>query len=247
MLYDLSDGDTATISDTEDFFITGSNPAEPVPEQPFVAEDIAIITDGFCASTCSIFVGLMVREQGVRTIALGGRPITRAMQAIGGTKGTHILNFRALQLMSNLTAKHLPGVEADVILPLRRKPLRARLSLSQININFRNAYAQNATDGPPLQFVYEAANCRRFYRQEYLTDITALWRDMADIAWHAAQCAPGSTVNSDGTIGNGVLGFDEAVVSKAKPYTGPGSLTEEKWKALAWNMTDQFGRSLVGL
>lgn len=42
--------------------------------QPFKAEDILIITDGHCASTCTTFVNLMTNVGGVRAVAFGGRP-----------------------------------------------------------------------------------------------------------------------------------------------------------------------------
>lgn len=42
--------------------------------QPFPAENIVILTDGYCASACSIFTELMTRQAGVKTIVVGGRP-----------------------------------------------------------------------------------------------------------------------------------------------------------------------------
>ncbi len=55
--------------------------------QLFAAEDIIMVTDGFCASTCSIFFELMTTQGGVQSIALGGRPQYGPMQAVGGVKG----------------------------------------------------------------------------------------------------------------------------------------------------------------
>lgn len=52
--------------------------------QPFAAEDIVIVYDGYCASTCTIFSELMRQQAGVKTIALGGRPNKDIIQAVGG-------------------------------------------------------------------------------------------------------------------------------------------------------------------
>src|SRR6187402_1920788 len=41
--------------------------------QPFPAENIVILTDGWYASACSIFAELMTRQAGIKTIAVGGR------------------------------------------------------------------------------------------------------------------------------------------------------------------------------
>lgn len=240
MVYDFANGTTVN-GPNSSFIVTGYDPADPAPPQPFTAENIIIVTDGYCASTCTVFTGLMAREQGVRTIALGGRPLKAPMQAIGGVKGAQVQKF---SLVQQLTAGAIQAAAANVsalgpwTIPSAGPPPLNPVDLSKsAQFNFRNAYTANGTDGPPLQFIYEAANCRRFYRQEYLTDIRAQWRDMADVAWNSAKCAPGSTVNADGTMGTGVLGFSEAVVSTQKAYDGPGSLTDPRWKALAVNTT----------
>lgn len=237
MIYDFKNASTSMASAKNPFTVTGYDQAEPVPSQPFAAEDIVILTDGVCASTCTIFTGLMTREQGVRTIALGGRPLKAPMQAIGGVKGAQVFKFSQLQSLTEGVLKAVTTKPAGLALPSINSPPLMPVVLKDAQYNFRNAYAQNATDGPPLQFVYEAANCRRFYKREYLADITQVWRDMADIAWHSAQCAPGSSINADGTIGRGVLGYTNAVVSTQRPYDGPGSLTDPTWKALNTNTT----------
>ncbi|KAB5511744.1 hypothetical protein GE09DRAFT_1232333 [Coniochaeta sp. 2T2.1] len=241
MHYDFANGTTVFQSGNDTFLLPGFDPADPPPPQPFLAENIVLLTDGYCASTCTVFTGLMAREQFVRTIALGGRPLRQAMQYAGGVKGAQVMQFTDLQgVMTEIT----PLLDARSIsllnstLPSAGPPPLQPTDLKGAQFNFRNAYSANssATD-PPLQFVYEAANCRRFYKVEYLTDIKAMWRDMADVAWGAAPCAPGSSTNPDGTIGNTVLGFDEAVVSRQRAYDGPGSLTSAEWKALGGNST----------
>lgn len=60
-----------------------------VPSRPYNAEDIVILYDGYCASTCTIFSEFMRQQAGIRTIAIGGRPQVGAMQAVGGVKGTN--------------------------------------------------------------------------------------------------------------------------------------------------------------
>lgn len=55
--------------------------------QPFAVEDIVLLYDGICASTCAVFSELMKTQGGVRSIAVGGRPQYNPMQGVGGTKG----------------------------------------------------------------------------------------------------------------------------------------------------------------
>ncbi len=54
--------------------ITGYNNRNNFTQDPFRAEDLIILSDGICASTCSIFLELMVQQSGVRTLSVGGRP-----------------------------------------------------------------------------------------------------------------------------------------------------------------------------
>ena len=57
-------------------------------EPPFAANNIIMLTDGFCASTCTIFAEFMKTQAKVKSYTFGGRPQTGAMQAVGGTKGS---------------------------------------------------------------------------------------------------------------------------------------------------------------
>ncbi|EAW07102.1 peptidase S41 family protein [Aspergillus clavatus NRRL 1] len=73
--------------------ITGYGPIPLDPaERLFAPEDIVMITDGNCVSTCAYFVDRM-HCQGVRTVAFGGRPQYGPMQAIGGTRGAQNLAY----------------------------------------------------------------------------------------------------------------------------------------------------------
>ncbi|KAJ2975380.1 hypothetical protein NUW58_g8371 [Xylaria curta] len=60
--------------------------------RPFAApENIVILLDGYCASTCTLFSQFMVHDAGVKTIALGGRPSKKGLiQGVGGVKGHRV-------------------------------------------------------------------------------------------------------------------------------------------------------------
>ena len=66
--------------------ITGTNNRTGFT-QPFAAENMIMLYDGICASTCSIFSEMMKNLAGVEAIAVGGRPQLGPMQGVGGTKG----------------------------------------------------------------------------------------------------------------------------------------------------------------
>ena len=50
-------------------------------------DDVIILTDGACGSTCSLFVDLMTRQANVPTVTFGGRPFYGPMLAVGETRG----------------------------------------------------------------------------------------------------------------------------------------------------------------
>ncbi|KAL8372183.1 hypothetical protein RB595_001807 [Gaeumannomyces hyphopodioides] len=197
-------------------------------EPPFKPEDVIVVTDGSCASTCAGIAGLMTREAGVRSIAMGGRPQEKPMQAIGGTRGGEVRQLDFLQKFSG--AATMPRPPSGVKLhPTTAPPLEPTVLSGVASINWYNEYPIGApADAPPLQFVYEAAHCRRFFRPENVRDPQTVWQDVADVAWRGAKCVKGSTVNADQTIpAKGGLEntppYSDAVRFEAK-YTGPGAV-----------------------
>ncbi|EXU95569.1 peptidase S41 family protein [Metarhizium robertsii] len=188
---------------------------------PWKPENMVILTDGLCASACTIFTGLLVRNFGIRTIALGGRPLNKPMQAIGGVKGTQVLSNAEIKKITadavrigagqarRQRARSIPSVRDAPLLPLMEEPG------SGGSVNLRNGYSQDDVDGFPLHFKYQAANCRLFYTSKMLTDVAETWRRAALVAFRNGTCVPGSTVNSDGTMGAKAPGFDPDVRGRA--------------------------------
>ncbi|KAJ5156705.1 hypothetical protein N7492_009508 [Penicillium capsulatum] len=138
-------------SDNGDNLINGYGPVPLNPRKAaFAPENITLITDGFFASTCTTFVTLM-KEQGVRSIAFGGRPRTEPMQAMGGVKGAQSV--------------YLPDI---------------------------SAYGPD-DDTTPLQFVYKAADCRRFFTVENYFHQESVWQAAAEAMFGDGECVGEST------------------------------------------------------
>lgn len=90
--------------------ISGYGSVPLVPKaRLFNPESIVVVTDGRCASTCAIVVGLL-QAQGVRTLAFGGRPRKAPMQAVGGVKGGQRWSLRTISRHIR-TAKELLAEE----------------------------------------------------------------------------------------------------------------------------------------
>ncbi|KAJ9143495.1 Peptidase S41 family protein [Pleurostoma richardsiae] len=178
-LYAHFDFDMAS-SKTDPINGFGGIPPDP-SQQLFRAEDIVVLTDGHCASTCAILVHLL-RSQGVRSIAFGGRPRLGPMQAVGGVKGAQKWSLRTIDNHVAEALKHASPVQAARITELA-PPGVGRMSLrfdtyGQGSVNFRNAYGGDDVK-IPLQFVYEAADCRRFFTSENVVRPETVWVDAA--------------------------------------------------------------------
>jgi hypothetical protein len=163
--------------------ITGYGPLANVTGAPkFSPENIVILTDGYCASTCTIFAELLTQQTGVKTIAMGGRSNKNPIQAIGGVKGVNNYGFGFIQSAAQSAIRYDKSLNNSILrqdyyddLPFYRA--------SSSGVNNRDGLRRNDTSGIALQFIYEEANCRLFYTPEMTVDITALWKATADAQW----------------------------------------------------------------
>lgn len=187
--------DEAAVDDVDiNFAVYGydANPAPASATPPYAAEDIILLSDGICDSSCALFMEMMHYEAGVKVVAVGGRPTTGPMQAPSGSRGarlypTEVLdaNIDFVQLI--LQAQNSPEV---TFLPNRTEALDVYVTYASINL--RDQVRRDET--VPLQFAYEAADCRIFYTPQTVYDYTALWQYAAAAIWtNPSLCVAGST------------------------------------------------------
>jgi len=163
----------------------------PTSSQLFNAEDIIMLHDGICISTCATFSDLLREQAGIKTIVLGGRPQYEPMQAVGGTRGTETYTlggiFRFMKYAWNSgTAEQQAewNVTAPDLVNLSEEPIRRLAMESGGSINARDSILEKSVgDGMPSQFLWAPADCRLFYTAEMVEDVSAVWRLVADVAW----------------------------------------------------------------
>ncbi|MCJ1286363.1 hypothetical protein MMC26_005708 [Xylographa opegraphella] len=167
---------------------------------PFAAEDIILLTDGLCSSTCTLFTEMMHYEAGVRTVVVGGRPSFGPMQAVAGARGAR--EYEADYLDTDIYYVSYVNDTAATILPNRT--LEFVVEVASFNLQDQIRRDQNF----PLQFAYEAANCRIFLTNLTFFDFGALWQYAADATWkNPGLCVqdstnhPSSTGSATDTIG----------------------------------------------
>lgn len=176
--------------------MTGYGPLANVTGPPkWKPENIVIVTDGYCASTCTIFSEFLTKQAGVKTIAMGGRSNKNPIQAIGGVKGVNNYAFGYIQNAAQRAVQFDGSLNSSILQKdyFSNLPFQAA---STYGVNVRDGLKYNDTSGVALQFIYEEADCRLYYTPEMTTDITALWKAAADAQWgNSGKCV------SDGGYG----------------------------------------------
>jgi hypothetical protein len=183
--------------------------------QTFLPEDIVLLHDGNCASTCAIFNEFMTSQKSTRSVAVGGRPQAGPMQGVGGVKGSQVQGMFILStiITAVLTAAPLPdqldfitNFGTDLVAATQQALNRASPGGSLIvkaSINFRNNIRQGDESETPLQHIYEAADCRFFYTAKMYADQAAVWDQAYDSTWGSMECVEGSTEHPSSVTGGG--------------------------------------------
>ncbi|KAH7327288.1 hypothetical protein BKA65DRAFT_406328, partial [Rhexocercosporidium sp. MPI-PUGE-AT-0058] len=189
--YNLSDVANSEIQSGNGIVVSGYANESNVAPQYFAPEDILMLTDGYCGSTCSVFAEQMKTHQGVKSVVVGGLPRTGPMQAVAGTRGALRYGADAIAVTVNATLLYNPSVNTSSLPSPLAPPIN--VPLAGIAVNFRDQVREDAQD-VPLQFIYEAADCRIFYTAEMLADYSVLWQTAADALWtNSSLCVEGST------------------------------------------------------
>ncbi|POS72461.1 hypothetical protein DHEL01_v209148 [Diaporthe helianthi] len=193
------------------FDVTGYRSRASNFTQPFAAEDIILLYDGYCASTCTLFSEFLRVQANVRSVTFGGRPglddsgNIPIIQNYGGVKGSNNVGYDYFSYLADVSLSIQGNAANTTSAPVG--PLSAQeTSLLELNldtyaanrsmgtsVNVRdNILRDNLDDGLPAQFVYEPTDCRLFYTPKSIIDPEEQWRQVAEAAWGGGKCVAGS-------------------------------------------------------
>jgi hypothetical protein len=197
----------------------GANLNETKTPQPFQAEDMVMLHDGMCSSTCAIAAELLKNQGAVRTIAIGGRPQPGPMQGVGGTKGAQVFSWDDIQV--RMQAVYFLGSPTQRAqwntTDLGRTAFATQLFTRSAyqggriagGVNLRDNLRQNDASKTPLEFIYEAADCRMYFEQKMVSDVTLVWKGVVDRMFRTGgglgltKCVQGSTMDKSSISGGG--------------------------------------------
>ena len=153
---------------------------------------------------------MMHHEAGVKTIAVGGLPqLLGPMQTVGGTRGARDYDADQLDL-DIFGAENLNSTLASQ-LPDRN----VEFYVDDANFNLQDQIRRG--EEFPLQFAYEAAQCRIYYTLASVFNFTELWQHAARATWtDPALCVKYSADHPSAT-------------SKKTDTTGPTAADKASW------------------
>ncbi|KAI1640892.1 peptidase S41 family protein [Biscogniauxia mediterranea] len=193
-----------------DFNLTGTGSRSNPPAAVFSPENVVILTDGTCGSTCTLFSYLLLFQLNVKTVAVGGRPQTGPMQSIAGVEGAQVFELSEISSLANAVIELAPQASQTALLAGELGVLADGYALkrgidpsSAGAVNGKNAFSPSDSQ-TPLQFLYEPANCRFFYTADMLSKPELVWQRAVDATWTSPQsfCVQGSqmAVNQTKTV-----------------------------------------------
>ena len=182
--------------------VSGTGHRKNLPPALFRPENVVLLTDGTCGSTCTLFAYLMLFQLDIKTVVVGGRPRTGQMQSVAGVEGAQVFfleDISAVATASIVLKPELNRTDSEIALLDEGYALRrAANPVRPGAVNGKNAFMRANAD-IPLQFLYQPANCRFFYTREMLFGPAEVWKRAADATWTdpAKFCVEGSRVQTN--------------------------------------------------
>ncbi|KAF6830567.1 hypothetical protein CPLU01_07257 [Colletotrichum plurivorum] len=164
--------------------------------QPFEPENIVILQNGVCASTCTLAAEFLKHHAGVKSIAMGGRPQEGPIESVGGTKGSQVSDWSVIwYYVDALRGSAETAAQNASFVPYTDLPIN-RSTSAVLNVRDEILRA-NLDDGVPSQYVNEPADCRLYWTPPMVGDVTEVWRAAARAAFNGGKCAYGGIERRD--------------------------------------------------
>ncbi|KAH6645224.1 hypothetical protein BKA67DRAFT_498353, partial [Truncatella angustata] len=171
--------------------VTGYGTRRNFTTRPFGGpENIVLLLDGYCASTCTLFSQFLKWDAGVKSIAMGGRPKAGAIEGVGGIKGSQSFSFSSIYAEVDLARRETNNTDLLAEFDRYQDYVFDRARTLTLNVK-DEILPQNLGDGIPAQYVKEEADCRLYWTLDMHKDITNLWKAAASAAFNGSPCAYG--------------------------------------------------------
>ncbi|KAF2710765.1 hypothetical protein K504DRAFT_475718 [Pleomassaria siparia CBS 279.74] len=220
-------------------------------DQPFQSANIVLLQDGGCGSTCAVFSEFMKNQGGVNQVVVGGVPRTGPMQGVSGSKGSQVYTWSQVYTeaagaflgLTKASQKKLNDTDIGKLVyttrPLQRSAYQSNGQSASV-INLRDNIRDDDTGAVPLNFIYEAADCRLFYTADMVRDTTNVWKKAVDANWgdQSKVCVEGSTGHESAVKG-------KAVLKNGNAETPTSTATSTPAKSAATRLASSLSAAMV--
>ncbi|RYO55495.1 hypothetical protein AA0113_g8860 [Alternaria arborescens] len=184
-------------------FVNGTRPT------PFNASNIVMYTDALCGSSCASFHEELKNIAGIKAVTVGGRPETKPIQTVTGSKGGEVRpliywqNFAQIALnMSSALSLSSYSANDDALSAVANVPqIITRAGDGASRLQSQDQVRKGDASGTPLQYIYEASDCKIFYTATTYADPDAAWKQAWDAFQDDSKCVEGSTGHASSISG----------------------------------------------
>lgn len=168
-----------------------------------------MFSDGLCGSSCASFAEELKNIAGVKSVAVGGRPEEKPMQAVTGSKGGEVVPLYLfpeyagllLNISSPLGLSTVKSNDAALTKIANVPRLATRAGDGATRIQSQDQIRKGDSSASPLHFIYDAADCKIFYTAETFSDPDAAWKQAWDAFSDDSKCVTGSTKHKSSISG----------------------------------------------
>ena len=178
----------------------------------------------------------MAHQAGVRTVSVGGRAQIGPMQAVSGSRGA--ASYSADQLDNDIKQVNetLSDEGAFAHLPDR--------SDTGMWINYAGFTVRDQVrdgDDVPLQFKFEAADCRVLYTLRNVYNMTQLWHDVASAIWDDTSLCVEDSTGYPSIRNNASIKSTPTPLDQSQPIVFDNNPDLEQSDNRTFEIHDEFG------
>lgn len=168
-----------------------------------------MFTDALCGSSCASFHEELKNTAGVKAVTVGGRPENKPIQTITGSKGGEVVPLVTFPAYAAIIVNSsgligLSSVKRDdqTLAALASTPqISRRVGDGSSRVQSQDQIRKGDPSATPLQFIYEAADCRIFYTAGSYSDPDLAWKQAWDAHSDDSRCVQGSTKHKSSISG----------------------------------------------
>ncbi|KAF2833676.1 hypothetical protein CC86DRAFT_339127 [Ophiobolus disseminans] len=224
MRYNYSSADRVSILPAGFNFVNGSRPTV------FQPANVVMFTDALCGSSCASFHEELKNTAGVKAVTVGGRPENKPIQTITGSKGGEVIPLITFPQYAGVIMNVSRPVGLATVKPgdatlaaLANTPqIALRVGDSSSRAQSQDQVRKGDKSATPLQFIYEAADCRVFYTPDTYADPDLAWKQAWDAHTDDSKCVQGSTKHKS-SISGGFKPYGSAAVRAEDQPDAPAS------------------------